>query len=142
MSTTEAYSPSVGGYEETTTFCDMCDGVDNVTTIAIAILLIGVAAVVFSPILHPVLLVPGALIAVAGGGVFFFSFERPRAFVSSLPTYFSGYNSGYRGGYSAYPSASAYTAPAYARTARAAYPSSSAYVSNGGFGGVGIFQKR
>lgn len=143
MNTTEAFSPSVGRFEETTTHCNMCDSVDNVTTIALAILVIGVAAVVFAPILHPVLLVPGAVIAVAGGGVFLFSFETPRTFVTSLPTYFSDYRPSYSSrGYSSYASTSSYAAPAYARPARAAYPSSSAYVSNGGYGGVGVFQRR
>jgi len=127
---------------------DCCDETNTVSNIALAILLVSAVVVAASFIFHPVLFVPGVVIAVAGSGTLLFSYDAPRSFFTNIPSYFSGYSS--RPGYysSARASSSSFVSSAPSRPARASYaaaPSyapSSAYVSNGGFGGVGVFPTR
>lgn len=115
-------------------YCRHDDDVNNITNIALTILLVGAVVTVLSLIVHPVLLIPGCVIAVAGTGTLIFSFDAPRTFVSNFPTYFSSSSPG-RYSYTPFYPAS--------RPARAPYSgSSSAFVSTGGFGGVGVFNRR
>ncbi|MFN4174212.1 MAG: hypothetical protein ACK4HV_03815 [Parachlamydiaceae bacterium] len=134
------------------------DRIDTVTTVALAILVIGVIAVALSTIIHPVLLVPGALVAFAGGGIFLFSFEAPRTFVSTLPSNFATHRpvtsqSAISVGGMARPvlrgAATVYPAPrppfssnSASASVRGGGPSGGAFVSTGGFGGFGVFGKR
>lgn len=115
---------------------DYHEETNTISNIAIAILLVGVAVAALSLVLHPVLLVPGMVIALAGSGVFVFSFETPRTFVASMPSYFGGFGVSSRPSRAGY---TAYAAPSYAAPHRG---SSSAFVSTGGHGGFGVFQRR
>lgn len=113
---------------------------NKVSNVALAILAAGAILAIFALIVHPVLIVPSAILVIAGMGVYASGHRGTRAFVSSVPNYVSNWTTAApaRSGYYTNGSSYSYATPSYAgRPAQ-----STTYFSNGGHGGGVVINSR